>query len=325
MFAFRFRTVLVLALVAGLLGTSVPALGQAYPSRPIEFVVPFGAGGGSDLLARAIAKTMADERILPVPIVVVNRPGGSGAVGWSYVLSKRGDPYFLSTVSGSFWTTPLVGQAPFTYKDFTALAGVARDTFLFAVRTESTYRTLREVIAVSKQTPEIISVGGSAVVSDDRVATGLFEKAAGIKFNYIPFGGSGPALTAMLGGHISSLWLNPGEGLEQIKAGKVRALAVSAPERLKILPDVPTFKELGYDFVWEMFRGVVMAPGIPADATRYMAEAHAKMCRSARWQKDYVEANVLLSACQGPAEFARTLETVNERYRRTLQEVGVIR
>ncbi|MGH2373677.1 MAG: Bug family tripartite tricarboxylate transporter substrate binding protein [bacterium] len=321
----RHHHLLVLGIVVGLISLTSSLWGQAYPNRQIEFVVPFGAGGGSDLLARAIAKIMIDERIIPVPLVVVNRPGGSGAVGWAYVLGKRGDPYFLATVSGSFWTTPLVGLAPFTYKDFTPLAGLARDTFLFAVRTESTYRTLREVIAVSRQSPELVSVSGSAVASDDMVATGLLQRAANVKFNYIPFGGSGPALTALLGGTVSSTWLNPGEGLEQIKAGKVRALAVTAPERLRILPDVPTFRELGYDIIWEQFRGVIMAPGVPPDAVRYMTEAFGRMCRGAKWQKDYVEANVLLPACQGPEEFARTLETINERYRRTFQELGVIR
>jgi len=321
----RHRRLVALGILIALIGLASPVLGQAYPNRQIEFVVPFAAGGGSDLLARAIAKTVADDRVIPVPLVVVNRPGGSGAVGWSYVLSKRGDAYFLATVSGSFWTTPLVGLAPFTYKDFTALAGLARDTFLYTVRTEATYRTLRQVVAVARQSPELISVGGSAVASDDMVATGLLQRAANVKFNYIPFGGSGPALTAMLGGHVSSTWLNPGEGLEQIRAGKVRALAVTSTERLKILPDVPTFRELGYDLVWEQFRGVIMAPGVPGDAVRYMGEALLRMCRSPRWQREYVEANVLLPACQGPEEFSRTLETINERYRRTFQDLGVIR
>ena len=316
---------IVVGVVFGLLGQPIPVLGQAYPARPIEFVVPFGAGGGSDLLARAIAKTIGDERLLPQPLTVTNRAGGSGAVGWAYVLGKRGDPYFLATVSGSFWTTPLVGLAPFSYKDFTPVAGLARDTFLFVVRSESTYRTLREVVAVSRQSPELISVSGSAVASDDRVATGLLQKAAGIKFNYIPFGGSGPALTALLGGHVSSTWLNPGEGLEQLKAGKVRALAVTSPERLKIMPDVPTFRELGYEIIWEQFRGVVAPPAMPADALRVIVDAMMKMCRSARWTKDYVEPNVLLPVCQGPPEFSKTLEEVNEKYRTTFRDLGVIR
>ncbi|MDR7544181.1 MAG: tripartite tricarboxylate transporter substrate binding protein [Armatimonadota bacterium] len=302
-----------------------PAFGQAFPTRPIELVVPFAAGGGSDILARAMAKVMAEERLLPVPLVVTNRPGGSGAVGWGYVLSKRGDPYFLATVSSSFWTTPLVGQAPFTFKDFTPVAGVARDTYLYVVRTESAYRTLRDVITVARQSPELISIGGSAAASDDRVATGLLQRAANVRFNYIPFGGTGPALTALLGGHVSSTWINPGEGLEHIKANKIRALALTSSERLRVLPDVPTFRELGYDLTWEQFRGVVMAPGVPADAVRVMSEAFVKLCRSARWHREYVEPNVLVGACQGPEEFARTLEVYNERYRRTFQDLGVIR
>ncbi|MDR7555111.1 MAG: tripartite tricarboxylate transporter substrate binding protein [Armatimonadota bacterium] len=319
------RTLTAAVCCAVLLGLALPAWSQAYPSRPIEFVVPFGAGGGSDLLARAIAKVMAEERLLPVPLTVTNRPGGSGAVGYSYVLSKRGDPYFLATVSASFWTTPLVGQAPFTYKDFTPVAGLASDVFLLVVRRESTYRTLREVIEVARRSPDLISVGGSAVASDDRVATGLLQRGANIRLTYIPFGGSGPALTALLGGHVSSAWMNPGEALEHLKANKVRALAVTAATRLKILPDVPTFRELGYDIVWDQFRGVVMPPAVPAEAVRVMAEAFAKLCRSARWQREYIEPNVLQPVCQGPAEFAKSLEEVNEKYRRVFQDLGLIK
>lgn len=318
------RRILAMAGVA-VLALALPAWPQAYPSRPIEFVVPFGAGGGSDLLARAIAKIMADERLLPVPLTVTNRPGGSGAVGYSYVLSKRGDPYFLATVSASFWTTPLMGQAPFTYKDFTPLAGLASDVFLLVVRRESTYRTLREVVEVARRSPDLISVGGSAVASDDRVATGLLQRGANIRLTYIPFGGSGPALVALLGGHVSSAWMNPGEALEQLKANKVRALAVTATTRLKILPDVPTFREFGYDIVWDQFRGVVMPPGVPADAVRVMADAFGKLCRSARWQREYIEPNVLQPVCQGPDEFAKSLEAVNEKYRRIFQDLGLIK
>lgn len=316
--------VLVFILIV-LVGSPGLVLGQAFPSRPIEFVVPFGAGGGSDILARAIAKAIADEKLLPVPLVVSNRPGGSGAVGWSYVLSKKGDPYFLTTVSGSFWTTPLLGLAPFGVKDFTPVAGIALDTFFFVVRAESTYRTLRDIIEVARKSPELITVGGSAAASDDRVSTALFERAAGIKFNYIVFGGSGPALTNLLGGHISTTWLNPGEGLEQIRAGKVRALAVTSTERLKAFPNIPTFKELGYDVVWEQYRGVAMAPGVPADTVKVMSDAFQRMCRTQRWQKEYIEANLLVSICQGPEAWGKTIDTVNDRYVRMFRELGIVK
>lgn len=315
--------VLALAVVVGLIGWAGPVLGQAFPSRAIEFVVPFGAGGGSDILARAIARVIAEEKLLPVPLVVSNRPGGSGAVGWSYVLSKKGDPYFLTTVSGSYWTTPLLGLAPFKPADFTPVAGIALDTFFFVVRAESAYRTLRDIVEVARKSPELITVGGSAAASDDRVSTALLERAAGIKFNYIVFGGSGPALTNLLGGHISTTWLNPGEGLEQIRAGKIRALAVTSTERLKAFPNIPTFKELGYDVVWEQYRGVAMAPGAPADAVKVMSDAFQRMCRTQRWQKEYIEANLLVSICQGPEAWGKTIEAVTERYVRMFRELGI--
>lgn len=317
--------VVIAGLVVALLGMGTPGFGQAFPSRSIEFVVPFGAGGGSDILARTIAKILADERIVTVPIVIANKPGGGGAVGWSYVLGKRGDPHVLTTVSGSFWTTPLVGQAPFKPGDFTPVAGLALDTFLFVVRAESTYRSIRDIVAVSKQRPEAISVGGSAIASDDRVVTAMLEKEAGIKMTYVPFGGSGPALTAMLGGHVSAVWLNPGEGLEQLKANKVRALAVSSTRRLPILPNMPTFRELGYEIVWDQYRGVSMPPGVPDSAVQAMWTAFQRLCRSQKWQTEYIETNVLVPMCQGPAEWKRTIETVAQRYVDFYTELGLIK
>lgn len=317
--------ILALAVAAALLASGAPVAGQAFPSKPIEFVVPFGAGGGSDILARTIARIMQEERLLPVPLVVVNMPGGSGAVGWSYVLNKRGDPHVLTTVSGSFWTTPLVGQAPFKPGDFTAVAGLALDTFLLVVRAESAYRTLGDIVQVSKRAPESISISGSAVASDDRVVTAMLEKAAGVKFTYIPFGGSGPALTAMLGGHVSATWLNPAEGLEHLKARKVRALAVTSTRRISILPDVPTFRELGYDVVWDQYRGVAMPPGVPAAAVQTLWSAFQRLCRSPKWLKEYIEPNFLQPMCQGPEEWARTIQTVNQRYVEFYTELGLIK
>jgi len=321
----RFYAVLAAALLLTLVGAGAPTSGQAFPSKPIEFIVPFGAGGGSDILARTIAKILGEERLVTVPVVVVNKPGGSGAVGWAEVLSKRGEPHVLTTVSGSFWTTPLVGQAPFKPSDFTQVAGLALDTFFFAVRGESTYRRLADIVSVSKRSPESISIGGSAVASDDRVVTAMLEQTAGIKLTYVPFGGSGPALTGMLGGHVSAVWLNPAEGLEQIKAGKVRALAVTSTKRVANFPDVPTFRELGYDVVWDQYRGVAMPPGVPAQAVQTMWGAFQRLCRSAKWQKEYIEPNVLQPMCQGPQEWTKTVETVAQRYVEFYTKLGLIK
>ena len=319
------KRIVVVSLGLALVGAGTPTFGQAFPTRPIEFIVPFGAGGGSDILARTIAKILSDERIITVPIVIVNKPGGSGAVGWAEVLTKRGDPHVLTTVSGSFWTTPLVGQAPFKPADFTAVAGLALDTFLFVVRGESTYRRISDVVGASKRVPESISIGGSAVASDDRVVTAMLEKAAGIKMTYVPFGGSGPALTGMLGGHVSAVWLNPAEGLEQLKAGKIRALAVSATKRLPAFPDVPTFRELGYDIVWDQYRGVAMAPGVPAQAVQTMWNAFQRLCGSQKWQKEYIEANLIQPMCQGPEEWRKTIDTVAQRYVDFYRQLGLIK
>ncbi|MBI4278700.1 MAG: tripartite tricarboxylate transporter substrate binding protein [Armatimonadetes bacterium] len=316
----------ILIVVSVLVSPVIPAgLAQQFPSRPIEFVVPFAAGGGSDLLARAIARMLQEEKLLPVPIVVVNKPGGSGAVGYTYLASKRGDPHHIATVSSSFWTTPLVGQSPVSYRDFTALYGLAFDTFLLVTRTESTFRRMSDVVAVAKQRPGLVSVSGSAIASDDAVVTYMLEREAGIKLNYISFGGSGPALVAALGGHVILTWSNPGEVLPQLEARKARALAVASAKRLAGLPDVPTFKELGYNVDFAQFRGVVMPPNVQADAVRILADAVGRLCRSRRWQNDYVEKNMITGVCMRPDEFGRAVAAQHELYRKVFAGLGVIK
>ena len=225
------------AMVAALALVSIGYAADTYPSRPIELVVPFGPGGGSDIFARNFAKYMTEEKLIPVPFNISNKPGGSGVIGYSYVANRKADPYTIATVSSSFWTTPLVGKSPISYRDFTPVAGLGYDTFLLVTRVENPIKNLKDLIDAAKKAPGNITVGCPAVAADDAVTTSMLEKAAGIKLNMITFGGSGPALLAALGGHVDITWSNPGEILPQIEAKKVRVLGVSSPKRLAKFPD----------------------------------------------------------------------------------------
>ncbi len=298
---------------------------QGYPAKPIELVVPFSAGGGSDILARHIARAIQDEKLLPEPLVVVNKPGGSGAVGYSYVAGKRGDPYTMATVSSSFWTTPLVGQSPVTYQQFTAVAGLAYDTFLLLVGEKSRFRTVKEVVEAAKASPKSIAVGGSSAISDDAVVTYILQKETGIELNFIPFRGGGDVMTALLGGQVALAWANPAEAMGQIEGKLVRPLAVASEARLKGLPHVPTFKELGVDLVFRQLRGLVMPAGVPAEAVKVVEAAILKMSETKAWREGYVDRNMLFAAPAGSAEFARLIETTNEMYRRVFTDLGVAR
>lgn len=298
---------------------------QQYPSRPIEFVVPFGAGGGSDVFARNIAKYLTEEKLIGVPFNIVNKPGGSGAVGYGYVAAQKGNPYVIATVSASYWTTPLVGNSPVSYKDFTPLTGLAFDPSLLITRTESPYRTLADVIAAAKQAPGKIRVSSAAIAADDNVLNFQFERAAGIRLNVVPFNGSGPALMAALGGHVELTWSNPGEILAQVEAKKVRILAVAVDKRLAKFADVPTFKELGFEVEFPSLRGVTMPGSIPAENLQALWGSFKKLCDSPRWQTEYIEKNLLVPYCMDPAEAGRAIERQNELYRKVFTELGVLK
>jgi putative tricarboxylic transport membrane protein len=298
---------------------------QQYPSRPIEFVVPFGAGGGSDVFARNIAKYLTEEKLITVPFNIVNKPGGSGAVGYGYVAAQKGNPHVIATVSASYWTTSLVGQSPISYKDFTPLAGLATDPSLLVTRIQTPYQTLADVVAAAKKAPNKIRVSSAAIAADDNVLNYQFERAAGIKLNVVPFNGSGPALMAALGGHVELTWSNPGEIMAQVEAKKVRILAVAISKRLSVFADVPTFKEAGYAVEFPSLRGVSMPGNIPADNLQVLWGSFKKLCDSKRWQTEYVEKNLLVPYCMDPVEFGKAVENQNELYKKVFIELGVMK
>lgn len=322
---FTVAVVLVVAVVAGA-ACQKPAPQQAkYPTKPIEFVVPFNPGGGSDILARNIVAVIEAEKLLPQPVQVVNKAGGSGAVGYGYLAEKKGDPYFIGTVSSSFWTTPLLGGAPFNYTMFTPVAGLCYDSYVLLVRQDAEFASLEDLLAAMKDKPEGLTIGATGVSSDDRVVTYLLEKQAGVKFKLVPFQSGGEVMTALLGGHIDVAWANPGEARGQLDAKQVRGLAVAAEKRLEGLPDVPTFREKGIDLVFRQLRGVVMPAGVPEDAVKVMEEALRKVADSPRWQTDYVKKNDLVPTFLGAAEFKTAIEQMNDTYKRVFEDLGVLK
>lgn len=320
------RTLLaLLALLAGFGWPAAETLAQDYPNKPIELMVPFGAGGGSDILARNIAKVIQDEKLLPQPLVVVNKPGGGGAVGYSEVAGKKGNPYTIATVSSSFWTTPLLGRSPVTYDQFTPVAGLAYDTYLLVVHQQSPFKTVQDVVAAAKKGAKAVSVAGTGATSDDAVVTYIFQRATGTELNLIPFRSGGEVMTALLGQQVQLAWANPGEAISQLEGKTARALAVAAEKRLKGLPDVPTFKELGIDLVFRQLRGVVMPAGAPREAVQRLEQALLAMTKTSAWQDGYVDRNMIISAPMPAGEFARAVESTNEMYRQAFTDLGVLK
>ncbi|MGE5576967.1 MAG: tripartite tricarboxylate transporter substrate binding protein [Syntrophothermus sp.] len=314
---------MVVALVVA--QVSVEAAKPSYPDKPIEMVVPFGAGGGSDIMARSLVKVITDNKFASVPIIVTNKPGGSGSIGYSFVAEKKGDPYYIATVSSSFYTAPLIGQSPVSYKDFTPIAGFAMDTLVLLVNSNSKYRSLKELLDDARANPKKISVGGTSGTSDDAVITHMMEGRAGLKFKYVPFSGGGDVMTALLGGHVDFAWANPGEALTQMEAGKARPLGVATKTRIPSLPNVPTLKEQGLDVVLAQFRGVVAPKGIPQEAAKYLEEVFRKVSLSPDWQEGYIKKNMVTSQFMEAEEFGKAIVEVTEMYRAVFLELGLIK
>jgi len=301
------------------------ALGAGkYPEKPITLIVHAGAGGGSDIFSRTLSAAFDKDKLLPQPIVVENKPGGSGAIAFAYVAGKKKDPYYLLTAVTSFMTTPLMGMTPVGLKDFTPIANFAFDEYMLMVSPKSKYKSVKEIIVDAKANPKKITVGGTQLGSSDSVCAYLIEKAAGVQFNFIVFNGGGEVNAALLGGHIDIAVSNPGEALELSKAGKVKLLGVFSDKRLHGAPDVPTLKEQGVDVTYVQNRGLVAPADIPADARKTLEEAFAKYMKTDIFKK-YLEDNMLAAGWMDGETFGKWLEKENTRYAVIVKDMGLMK
>jgi putative tricarboxylic transport membrane protein len=300
------------------------AIADTFPSKPVTLVVHAGAGGGSDIFSRTLASAFDQHKLLPQPIVVENKPGGSGAIAFGYVASKKGDPYFLLTAVTSFLTTPLSGVSPVGLKDFTASANFAFDEYMVIAKTGSRFKSMKDIVTEAKANPKKITVGGTQLGSSDSICSYLIEKEAGVKLNYIVFNSGGEVNAAILGGHVDIGVANPGEALELMRADKVKVLGIFSEKRLSAAPDVPTLIEQGINAVYVQNRGLVAPANIPADARKTMEKALYNYTKTETFKK-YIKDNMLSEAWMDGETFGKWLEKENVRYKQVLTDMGLVK
>ncbi len=315
---------LVLVALAFLLGVAASSEAANFPTKPITLVVHAAAGGGSDIFARTLAAVFEKDKLLPQPIVVENKPGGSGAIAFAYVGGKKGDPHFLLTAVTSFLTTPILRKSQITPKDFTPIANFAFDEYMVIVKAGGKYKTMKDIITEAKSNPKKVTVGGTQLGSSDSICAYLIEKAAGVQFNFIVFNSGGEVNAALMGGHIDLAVSNPGEALELAKAGKVLTLGVFAEKRLAGAPDVPTLKEQGIDAIYVQNRGLVAPGGIPEDARRVLEDALLKYTKT-KVYKDYIAEGMLSEAWMDGPTFGKWNEKEYARYQTVLKDMGLLK
>src|SRR5690606_39165376 len=212
---------------------SVPALAQDYPSQRLDWTIAFGPGGGNDIMARTMVDILQKYDLYPADITVENRAGGSGAVGWGYPYSHAGDPYQVSTTSGSFITTPLQADTPWQPTDFTPVALLATDDLLLLVNGDSEIKTIDEFIEAAKAGD--MTIGGIGAVNVDFIVPTLLADKAGFDFEYVSFNEAGELTTALLSHSLDAIMSNPGEVLGLIESGDMRALAYSGVKTPEVL------------------------------------------------------------------------------------------
>ena len=307
-------------------GTDVPKLPASSwkPEKPVEFLVQSAAGGGSDIFARTAAKILADEKIVTVPINVVNKPGGSGAVAYSYLNQKKGNPYIIATATGGYITTPVQGQSPVSYKNFTNVAVLCVEDYVGVVRADSPHKSLKDVIAAAKQKPNSIRVGGTGPGSSDAIIRNRLEKAAKVQLNFITFQSGGEVNAALLGGSVDFASPNPSEAAQLVKAGRLRPLAMFSPQRLDNWKDVPTAKEQGIDVTLDQFRGVAAAGGLTKEQSLFWQNAMVKLFQSAGFKK-YLQENGLRPLIKVGADADKYLAEQTAFYTEILTELGMVK
>jgi putative tricarboxylic transport membrane protein len=314
------KTVLM-AVALALAGASAHAF---KPTRPIEVVVHTGPGGGSDLLARAVATMIEKEKLLPVRMQVVNKTGGGSAVAAAYLAEKAGEQHTIGFFTGVWLTSPLTSaEAKVTLRDLTPIARLVLEPALIAVKADAPYKTLGDFIAAAKQNPGQLKQSGGSVTSRDNVVRQLLQKTTGARWAFISFPGGGERIAALLGGHVNMMVIEPAEAGEHIRAGNMRVLAQVSDQRLPGFPNVPTLKEAGFDVpAVPQVRGVVAPRGIPAENVAYWEDVFRRLTRTASWRK-FLQDNQFEDGYQNAAELTKFYDEFTERMRAILQEAGI--
>ena len=326
------KSTLLLGLIATavMAGTSSMALAADWkPQRPIEIIAPAGPGGGWDLLARTMQKALTEEKLVDQPILVTNKPGGGGASGWNYLKGKSGQGEYLAANSPLIIQNKLLGKSELSHKDFMMVANLMAEWEVVAVKADAPWKTGKEFFEAMKKDPGSMHIGvGPALGNDDHIQLLTLAKAFGadpkaIKFVVYP-NTAAEQIPALLGGHIKAITISMAEVMEQVKAKKIRLLGVSSPARVPDIPDVPTWKEQGVDFVFPHWRGVQAAPGLSPEQQKFWTETMTKMVQTKTW-KDSLKTLNWDPYFQNTKDYGAFLDGQDKLMRESLKDVGLIK
>jgi len=303
-----------------------PALAQeGYPAHAITVISPFPPGGVSDTITRPLDAAL--EKVFKQPVVLENKVGAAGAVGAQFAAAAKPDGYTLLShivsISGFAAVDKLFGRTPkFTNDNFIPIAHIIADPIVMIANVDTPYKTLKDLVADAKANPNKVIYSSSGLYGASHIPTALFAKSAGnLQMRHLPTNGGGPAVTAVLGGNVNFFMSPTSIALSHIRSGKVRALAVSSAQRVKVLPDVPTFKELGYDLEYYFWVGIFAPKGVPAPIIVTLRDGFNKAAHSKEFLDTLANLGQELAYMDQP-EFAKFWEADAKRQEDAINSIG---
>ncbi len=318
---------MIRALLASLLlAASTLSAAQEFPSHPITMIVPFPPGGVADIVGRPLAAEM--QKALKQPVVVINRTGAGGAVGMGVVAKSAPDGYTilmgLSSISIFPVSDRINGRTPaYETSDFAPIALVTADPTVLVVRADSPYKTLKDFVEAAKARPGKINYSSSGVYGTLHVAMEIFANSAGVQLFHVPYQGGGPAVAALLGGQVEASAQGPAAVVGHVRGGKMRALASWSTQRLALLPEIPTFKELGYDAEFYIWSGVFAPAATPPEVLTKLRGAVRAAAASKEFTSAMEKVQTPVSYLDAP-EFRKYWDRDAARLKVALEKIGKI-
>jgi putative tricarboxylic transport membrane protein len=317
------------ALIAG------PAAAQGWePTKPVQFIIPAGTGGGADQMARFIQGVVAKNNLMKQPLITVNKGGGAGAEGFLEVQKTKGDPHNIIITLSNLFTTPYGTGVPFSWKDMTPVAMLALDQFVLWVPADTPYKTAKDYIdAVKAGDDKSFKMGGTGSKQEDQIITVALEKlTAPKKFTYVPYGGGGTVATQLVGKHVNSSVNNPIEAVSQWKAGALRPLCIFDAKRSTYTnkvtadmawSDIPTCKEAGVPTEYQMLRGIFMSPDVKPEQVAFYVDLFKKVMATDDW-KQFMEQGAFNQTFMAGDEFKTWVANADKQHHDLMKEAGFL-
>jgi len=303
------------------------------PTKTVEFIIPAGTGGGADQMARFTQGVVAKHSLMAQSIVPINKSGGAGAEGFLDVKASKGDEHKIIITLSNLFTTPLATGVPFNWKDLTPVAMLALDNFVLWVNAETPYKSPKDYLdAAKKAGPGKFTMAGTGAKQEDQIITVAIEKAAGVKFTYVPFKGGGAVATQLVGNHVNSTVNNPIEAVAHWRSGKLRPLCVFEKERMpytnKVTStmswnDIPTCREVGIPMDYLMLRGIFMPAGVSQDVVDFYIGFFRKVRATEEWKK-LMEDGAFNQSFMTGKEYVNWVAQAENTHRELMREAGFL-